>query len=66
MTSLHDTASECHQFCIYIALTQSSETGITWAANTSLLKVEVSAVMIETVQPGNTSTWGNVGPSSQH
>ncbi len=49
-----------------VAATQSSETGMTWATNTSLLKVQLSDVMIETVQPENMHTWRNVSPSSQH
>ena len=51
---------------ICIASTHSSEAGMTWAADTSLLKVQVSDVMNDTVQPGNVNTWRNVGPSSQH
>lgn len=65
LASLHDAAPEFLLFCICIALTLSSETGIKWAASASLLQVQVSDVMINILQPGNMSTWGSVGPSGQ-
>ena len=66
LASCHDTAPELLYSFMCVAATQNSDTGMTWAANTSLLKVQLSDVMIETVQPENMLTWRNVSPSSQH